>query len=201
MPGGGIIPACAGFTLVPTSPYATLSDHPRVRGVYSGRHSMPMPVGGSSPHARGLRERPLLGGQGLRIIPACAGFTGWGTGAAGCGGDHPRMRGVYGDYWVAIHSWVGSSPHARGLRYPPQLPRPERRIIPACAGFTVCGVHPRRDAADHPRMRGVYMDEEIYVLGQGGSSPHARGLPSAECTRGVTPRIIPACAGFTGRRR
>ena len=115
MPGGGIIPACAGFTLVPTSPYATLSDHPRVRGVYSGRHSMPMPVGGSSPHARGLRERPLLGGQGLRIIPACAGFTATTGSLSTPGSDHPRMRGVYDIPHSCPDQNAGSSPHARGL--------------------------------------------------------------------------------------
>ena len=161
VPGGGIIPACAGFTLVPTSPYATLSDHPRVRGVYSGRHSMPMPVGGSSPHARGLRRLlgryPLLG----RIIPACAGFTISPTAAPTRTPDHPRMRGVYTTPESSSSPKRGSSPHARGLHGRGDLrPRPGG-IIPACAGFTVCGVHPRRDAADHPRMRGVYRAKTI----------------------------------------
>ena len=72
----GIIPACAGFTLVPTSPYATLSDHPRVRGVYPTISPTEKRIKGSSPHARGLRGRRAHGVGGLGIIPACAGFTG-----------------------------------------------------------------------------------------------------------------------------
>ena len=50
---------------------------------------------------------------------------------------------------------------------------------------------------DHPRSRGVYMDEEIYVIGDGGSSPLARGLPDGVDSRAHGARIIPARAGFT----
>ena len=176
----GIIPACAGFTARP-------------------RHHPP-PGPGSSPHARGLR----VGGQGVgapaRIIPACAGFTWWWALVGVPSRDHPRMRGVYGWGTGAAACGGGSSPHARGLRYPPQLPRPERRIIPACAGFT--GQHDRRhhEPPDHPRMRGVYdLGGEAGVVGA-GSSPHARGLHQ-EGGQGLRRgRIIPACAGFTWRR-
>ena len=41
------------------------------------------------------------------------------------------------------------------------------------------------------------MDEEIYVLGDGGSSPLARGLPRAVGVAAVINGIIPARAGFT----
>ena len=45
------------------------------------------------------------------------------------------------------------------------------------------------------------MDEEIYILGTGGSSPLARGLPRPHPLRRVGARIIPARAGFTRSRR
>ena len=72
------------------------------------------------------------------------------------------------------------------------------RIIPACAGFT-CYDHVREARQrDHPRMRGVYTQEESHAKGYCGSSPHARGLPNILATASKASRIIPACAGFTG---
>ena len=50
------------------------------------------------------------------IIPARAGFTAEGAGHPATLEDHPRSRGVYGSIWVNIHSQIGSSPLARGLR-------------------------------------------------------------------------------------
>ena len=89
------------------------------------------------------------------------------------------------------------TPHARGLRVEEFPPRVDAGIIPACAGFTRrLSPRPAR-RGDHPRMRGVYMDEEIYVLGQGGSSPHARGLHPGVDLQVEAPGIIPARAGFT----
>ena len=112
-------------------------------------------------------------------------------------GDHPRMRGVYGDDREVRDVAYGSSPHARGLPQRVQGGVHEDRIIPACAGFTR---GPRRadpPEADHPRMRGVYRVFVGYRFGNRGSSPHARGLLE-EIVRGEADgRIIPACAGFT----
>ena len=71
----GIIPACAGFTLVGAARAVCAADHPRMRGVYyspPGDRQRPL---GSSPHARGLLPVVLADGGAIRIIPACAGFT------------------------------------------------------------------------------------------------------------------------------
>ena len=70
----------------------------------------------------------------------------------------------------------GSSPLARGLRFPCEVGPFWRGIIPARAGFT----YPRARASplpkDHPRSRGVYNMSEDLRRGTGGSSPLARGL-------------------------
>ena len=71
----GIIPACAGFTTERKALIMLIRDHPRMRGVYARFEGGPPDSGGSSPHARGLRQR-VRGGDGpVGIIPACAGFT------------------------------------------------------------------------------------------------------------------------------
>ena len=74
--------------------------------------------------------------DGVRIIPARAGFTKYWE--VSCKGrrDHPRSRGVYSENFEVERRIVGSSPLARGL---PAGGRPSggrRGIIPARAGFT-----------------------------------------------------------------
>ena len=72
---GGIIPACAGFTIQLTheTNYAA----------------------GSSPLARGLLPLSKKLDRIMRIIPACAGFTARPSTSSRRGRDHPRLRGVY----------------------------------------------------------------------------------------------------------
>ena len=71
----GIIPARAGFTRTVRPTVRGIRDHPRSRGVYAVVAAGAMIAGGSSPLARGLRRGRLGGSDGLRIIPARAGFT------------------------------------------------------------------------------------------------------------------------------
>ena len=115
---GGIIPARAGFTVVPSAGVVGGGDHPRSRGVYRLRARRPDRGEGSSPLARGLPiatttlERaaegssPLARGlqvaegtipAALRIIPARAGFTRPSPTTPASTSDHPRSRGVYRD--------------------------------------------------------------------------------------------------------
>ena len=71
----GIIPARAGFTTSTAKPLTPPPDHPRSRGVYTGRIDVTRSVTGSSPLARGLRA-PVGGPDEVAgIIPARAGFT------------------------------------------------------------------------------------------------------------------------------
>ena len=55
-----IIPARAGFTQVGTSPYYGRTDHPRSRGVYAMEKGEITAEEGSSPLARGLRDRRIF---------------------------------------------------------------------------------------------------------------------------------------------
>ena len=135
------------------------------------------------------------------IIPARAGFTA----ERPCTGrryrDHPRSRGVYGVGLWMVAGRRGSSPLARGLQEVSDFVAAVGGIIPARAGFTRRGAGQERLRRDHPRSRGVYaMILALNGVGK-GSSPLARGLriPHTSVPRGF--RIIPARAGFTGRRR
>ena len=177
---GGIIPARAGFTQETTVPNVKPTDHPRSRGVYRDFVRKYGYVDGSSPLARGLLVE-ALGGQVITM-------------------DHPRSRGVYGRAPRLGDACAGSSPLARGLRRPARRGAVGAGIIPARAGFT--GIPRERAArvADHPRSRGVYPPTPWCPGPAGGSSPLARGLPGARVRRQHGPGIIPARAGFTGRR-
>ena len=135
-----------------------------------------------------------------RIISACAGFTARVIATAGFRGDHPRMRGVYGARARGNRRHEGSSPHARGLPDGGHGVGQADRIIPACAGFTPGRSRCCSRWGDHPRMRGVYGLPKFGGGVLGGSSPHARGLRSSRYRAFPSPRIIPACAGFTRRQ-
>ena len=152
---------------------------------------------GSSPLARGL---PLAAGSNLTddgIIPARAGFTR--ARHPGCQRetDHPRSRGVYSRAPRTSRACSGSSPLARGLRDLLHQDPAGPRIIPARAGFTSSRTRPDHGAPDHPRSRGVYMAPMTMVPQSAGSSPLARGLPTAAHGEERMERIIPARAGFT----
>ena len=116
----------------------------------------------------------------VRIIPARAGFTRSGRPPMSRRMDHPRSRGVY------------ISTRGR-MRSPPW-------IIPARAGFTAASQPSIPSRSDHPRSRGVYDSCPAVDCRTGGSSPLARGLPGYSFRGARERRIIPARAGFTGRR-
>ena len=111
-------------------------DHPRSRGVYYTVYPVGLSYMGSSPLARGLRERTArlrrIGG----IIPARAGFTTFDAASEKIKRDHPRSRGVYKIKSLTDENSGGSSPLARGLL-------PEERPLDSWS-------------PDHPRSRGVY---------------------------------------------
>ena len=90
-----IIPARAGFTLLPVELIGGHADHPRSRGVYRFSPYGAITRAGSSPLARGLPLRSGPGPRTPRIIPARAGFTHGGPSLPYSPVDHPRSRGVY----------------------------------------------------------------------------------------------------------
>ena len=195
-----IIPARAGFTNTRPIVKTMLSDHPRSRGVYTRTIPHTLRHTGSSPLARGLHHLASLIHGAPGIIPARAGFTHPRGDPPRRGPDHPRSRGVYLLVAGPLPGDPGSSPLARGLPARTATIHDLWRIIPARAGFTPG--RRRRDgpARDHPRSRGVYNRRWPRRRSRRGSSPLARGLPESGRLLGEAAGIIPARAGFTGKR-
>ena len=175
-----------------------MQDHPRSRGVYRLVRAPLKASRGSSPLARGLRERRDRPVDQDRIIPARAGFTRRARAAGGCRWDHPRSRGVYRARLVSAARRAGSSPLARGLPGVADGGRTVSGIIPARAGFTGIFYTPHSEDWDHPRSRGVYTASRAGAYSGMGSSPLARGLHRNQRRGHEESRIIPARAGFTG---
>ena len=172
-----IIPARAGFTCGEGCVPPMGTDHPRSRGVYRTIVRITGRAPGSSPLARGLPRWARGSSDDSGIIPARAGFTAGSRRGAGSETDHPRSRGVYRRRAAMYSVFPGSSPLARGLRLATERAGRVRGIIPARAGFTDGSEVGARDAADHPRSRGVYGSSPTRRRDGGGSSPLARGLP------------------------
>ena len=192
-----IIPARAGFTRVFVSSRVAFRDHPRSRGVYPSACRALRPALGSSPLARGLRERQDEGLGVDGIIPARAGFTRRPRGTERRCSDHPRSRGVYVRALTRLFRGVGSSPLARGLPDRQFVQHVVEGIIPARAGFTTGGRTSWTSRTDHPRSRGVYSRFAFRFRVFVGSSPLARGLLRVGGGMGGRRGIIPARAGFT----
>ena len=93
--GLGIIPACAGSTLIQMSTAGTSRDHPRMCGEHAVFDESAVYAEGSSPHVRGARSSFLRCLKGLGIIPACAGSTRRTGDGKRRGRDHPRMCGEH----------------------------------------------------------------------------------------------------------
>ena len=93
----GIIPACAGNTMMHVKFQDGTRDHPRVCGEHFEDQNASAANEGSSPRVRGTlmkRERHLAN---LGIIPACAGNTAMRPPRQRRRRDHPRVCGE--------HSW------------------------------------------------------------------------------------------------
>ena len=130
----GLIPACAGKTAMRRDSPQRRWAHPRMRGENTLTEASTTAGLGSSPHARGKRQRPRLRGRRHRLIPACAGKTALAQFFA----IRPR----------------GSSPHARGKLSKARGTTSITRLIPACAGKTPAQANSILWSAAHPRMRG-----------------------------------------------
>ena len=71
----GIIPACAGSTMMYNTSSISLRDHPRMCGEHFQPWPNTTPYLGSSPHVRGAQKGRKKHMLGRGIIPACAGST------------------------------------------------------------------------------------------------------------------------------
>ena len=146
---------------------------------------------------RGTRPHRPRWHSGQGIIPACAGNT-WTEGLRpGDAGDHPRVCGEHLDGGFAPRRCGGSSPRVRGTQMPPGPPKPQPRIIPACAGNTEAAVDDEIVSRDHPRVCGEHAEHDPIVSAVRGSSPRVRGTRQARQKPDRPAGIIPACAGNT----
>ena len=193
----GIIPACAGSTVSPLWMGNSSRDHPRMRGEHFVQGYDDVAAEGSSPHARGARDKIIADIVAYGIIPACAGSTWTSTTRRKAKRDHPRMRGEHIRQFVSYGGFPGSSPHARGAPRAGAQAVQREGIIPACAGSTSPLSRAKTHSWDHPRMRGEHPQSARGCLGKAGSSPHARGAHRVLASVSGHHGIIPACAGST----
>ena len=152
----GIIPACAGSTLMRPILMTWSGDHPRMCGEHRTSSWSMKRLTGSSPHVRGALGAPVHGHVADGIIPACAGSTAPHIPRRSCPWDHPRMCGEHDNCSSDPMSKLGSSPHVRGAHGCATPPRPRRGIIPACAGSTRLNRLNSSRSRDHPRMCGEH---------------------------------------------
>ncbi len=195
--GGRSIPACAGLTPAEAGAASGGPVHPRVRGAHVRAPSDYLCGLGPSPRALGsLGVTPPTSWR-TRSIPACAGLTGSGGGAASSCPVHPRVRGAHDPGNRACEAGAGPSPRARGSHHEWFWAAFEFRSIPACAGLTASGPHVILNGTVHPRVRGAHRVQGSAYCSSAGPSPRARGSrPRRPCGCGVR-RSIPACAGLT----
>ena len=171
--------------------------HPRWRGEHSHRLMVARLRLGSSPLARGARDRRLRGEVGSGLIPAGAGSTGIQARSEADGRAHPRWRGEHLNRPEGLRSVKGSSPLARGAHVTKIFHASWRRLIPAGAGSTLSSVFQRSPPRAHPRWRGEHIKAAATEASEGGSSPLARGARGAGQRAGGQLRLIPAGAGST----
>ena len=132
----GLIPACAGKTVVARSKSSGRGAHPRVCGENSATTFEGAWGNGSSPRVRG---KPLCfesEGVETRLIPACAGKTRSALAALVGSWAHPRVCGENQTTSVKVSARIGSSPRVRGKHRAPRGGARLFGLIPACAGKT-----------------------------------------------------------------
>ncbi len=196
----GLIPAGAGRTRCHSCRPCRRWAHPRWRGEDPvGAHQPRLP-GGSSPLARGGLGRAVDELDQLRLIPAGAGRT---LGPPTVGRNvraHPRWRGEDPPPDSTLTAEKGSSPLARGGREFREDQGLGVRLIPAGAGRTLHYAASALSPWAHPRWRGEDLTIHFHATSCPGSSPLARGGPSATIRTLRIAGLIPAGAGRTHAR-
>ena len=193
----GIIPACAGNTLLLEHIGAKFRDHPRVCGEHITATEDDHIIPGSSPRVRGTPDAVCRELRGGGIIPACAGNTRpeWRRQAGSR--DHPRVCGEHDSAGSVSTGSLGSSPRVRGTPLDRVEDVADRGIIPACAGNTLPMPWRGRLWRDHPRVCGEHRQVVRHRHDALGSSPRVRGTRSSDSAQPLRVGIIPACAGNT----
>ena len=133
---------------------------------------------GSSPRVRG--KRFLRGGFRARgrLIPACAGKTGF-------------------EVVERVHAWAHPRVCGENRRNTADRRLPVR-LIPACAGKTCANSATNTPTWAHPRVCGENVKAKLVDWVTAGSSPRVRGKQPGERPDARRTGLIPACAGKTG---
>ena len=171
--------------------------HPRERGEHRWRGRSCLRPPGSSPRARGTRDRGRPRSRWRRFIPASAGNTGGTGGGHGVTPVHPRERGEHSPKTPHCGVFFGSSPRARGTLLLAHPRGRYLRFIPASAGNTRPGLPKVVLAPVHPRERGEHIRRSYLRHLPVGSSPRARGTRLQAPLFAGQGRFIPASAGNT----
>ena len=154
---------------------ATTGIIPAYAGNTAGGFAAVQAGQGSSPHMRGTQNPRAVIVNALGIIPAYAGNTGSRSTMPPTFWDHPRICGEHHPRASHAKSFVGSSPHMRGTRYPSRSCDCACGIIPAYAGNTQVHMAWRVPLRDHPRICGEHPPPLAVPKNAMGSSPHMRG--------------------------
>ena len=107
------------------------------------------------------------------------------------------MHGEHGLVLYFRHSFLGSSPYARGAPGCSTTLACSRGIIPVCTGSTWREPQLRPWVRDHPRMHGEHALTDEPQDPSDGSSPYARGAPGEQAEPRKRQGIIPVCTGST----
>ena len=193
----GLIPACAGKTVLDQSSNGGLWAHPRVCGENARGRSDSVSPRGSSPRVRGKLNPVHVARAVGRLIPACAGKTKNSRKPRAGLPAHPRVCGEN----ITVNSEEagaqGSSPRVRGKRASRYVALFGMGLIPACAGKTGSARGWRRVETAHPRVCGENLIGLGADLASMGSSPRVRGKPVYSWPTIEDHGLIPACAGKT----
>ena len=149
----GIIPPCAGSTIVVIAMQRVHGDHPGMRREHPVTVTLSGPAVGSSRHAPGAPISTLTDSHEWGIIPACARSTPPGAESATQSWDHPGMRREHPEAADGCTTVTGSSRHAPGAPHDGLRAAVYPGIIPACAGSTSPIMQPCGPSGDHPGMR------------------------------------------------
>ena len=192
-----LIPACAGKT--PRGPgYRGGSPaHPRVCGENQRGFHNTDAVAGSSPRVRGKPEGGGLGGDRVRLIPACAGKTDGTATESAPTRAHPRVCGENVRPFAGALRVQGSSPRVRGKRDLRQVLLCRVRLIPARAGKTTRRRPVSPSPPAHPRACGENVLAASSASSTPGSSPRVRGKRHRRRVVSIRVGLIPARAGKT----
>ncbi len=150
---------------------------------------------GSSPRARGTRDRSVFRRPSARFIPACAGSALSQPVPPAPPTVHPRVRGERKPGLSTPEYYAGSSPRARGTPSRRRQPHQQARFIPACAGNATKKSSTSTRWSVHPRVRGERSAPSKPYGPNVGSSPRARGTLAELRDAEAMLRFIPACAG------